>query len=78
MGYRGVDLVRDSGPGPLIRGIKARPGLNTQIANRVGLRPRLELAERHLAQLTTVADRVAFARLHFGVGTPAPRTSTKI
>lgn len=78
LGYQGVDLVLDSARGPLILEINARPGLNIQIANRVGLRPRLELAERHLAQLTTVADRVAFARLHFGVGTPAPRTSTKI
>ena len=51
LGYLGVDIVLDRDLGPLILELNARPGLNIQIANRRGLRGRLnavdELAPRH-------------------------------
>lgn len=49
LGYLGVDLVLDRRHGPLILELNARPGLNIQIANRVGLR-------RRLARLAGAAD----------------------
>ncbi len=42
LGYVGVDVVLDEVHGPLILELNARPGLNIQIANRRGLRHRLE------------------------------------
>lgn len=62
LGYQGVDLVLDRDLGPLILELNARPGLNIQIANRAGLRHRLDLVERHRRRLRTVERRVAFAR----------------
>lgn len=38
LGYVGVDLCIDRRHGPLVIEINARPGLNIQIANRIGLR----------------------------------------
>lgn len=66
LGYQGVDLVLDKNRGPLLLELNARPGLNIQIANRSGLRPRLELLERHpeLAKMPAT-ERVAFAKEHF-------------
>lgn len=68
LGYQGVDIVLDIDRGPLILELNARPGLNVQIANRAGLEPRLRLVEHHRDTLTTVEERVAFARQHFKVG----------
>jgi alpha-L-glutamate ligase-like protein len=65
LGYQGIDIVLDRDKGPLILELNARPGLAIQIANRTGLRTRLEIAERALPGLKTVADRVSFAREHF-------------
>jgi glutathione synthase/RimK-type ligase-like ATP-grasp enzyme len=42
MGYLGVDLVIEAAKGPLILELNARPGLNIQLANQCGLRPRLQ------------------------------------
>ncbi|MAF79008.1 MAG: alpha-L-glutamate ligase-like protein [Halobacteriovoraceae bacterium] len=42
MGYIGVDLVLDENAGPLLLEINARPGLSIQIANKAGLKPRLD------------------------------------
>ncbi|MCV6604657.1 MAG: alpha-L-glutamate ligase-like protein, partial [Porticoccaceae bacterium] len=42
LGYLGADVVLDSKRGPLILEINARPGLAIQIANRAGLRKRLQ------------------------------------
>jgi alpha-L-glutamate ligase-like protein len=66
MGYIGVDIVLDREHGPLILELNARPGLNIQIANRAGLLPRLRLVEQVHDKLSGTADRVAFAREHFG------------
>lgn len=41
LGYLGVDIVIDRDLGPMILEMNARPGLNIQIANCVGLRGRL-------------------------------------
>lgn len=49
LGYLGVDLVLDKEKGPLILELNARPGLNIQIANRVGLNPIYHAIERHAA-----------------------------
>jgi len=65
LGYQGIDIVLDRDKGPLILELNARPGLAIQMANQAGLRTRLELAERELPRLRTVADRIAFARERF-------------
>jgi len=41
LGYLGVDIVLDADLGPLILEMNARPGLSIQIANGIGLQPRL-------------------------------------
>jgi alpha-L-glutamate ligase-like protein len=46
LGYIGADFVLDSEKGPLMLELNARPGLNIQIANRVGLRLRLEAIDQ--------------------------------
>jgi hypothetical protein len=46
--------------------LNARPGLAIQIANRQGLRPRLDAVEAEHARLASVAERVRFARSRFG------------
>ena len=51
LGYLGVDLVIDRDLGPLMLEMNARPGLNIQIANGAGLRPRLEVIDRMRATL---------------------------
>lgn len=45
LGYLGADIVLDRFQGPLILEINARPGLNIQIANRVGLQERTGLVD---------------------------------
>lgn len=65
LGYQGVDIVLDKNLGPLILELNARPGLNIQIANQAGLLNRLRLVEQHYPHLTTLPDRVEFARHHF-------------
>jgi hypothetical protein len=67
-GCLGVDAVLDAHYGPLMLELNARPGISIQIANRAGLRHRLETAERWLDSLAVapnVEARVAFARDHF-------------
>ena len=66
LGYQGVDLVLDKVQGPLILELNARPGLNIQIANRAGLLPRLHMVEEQAERLTTLEDRLNFAKQYFG------------
>jgi alpha-L-glutamate ligase-like protein len=68
LGYQGIDIVLDRDKGPLILELNARPGLAIQMANRQGLRPRLEQVERHHAELKSIAERVAFAKERFAAG----------
>ena len=42
LGYLGVDIAIDQEQGPVVFEINARPGLGIQVANKVGLRQRLE------------------------------------
>jgi alpha-L-glutamate ligase-like protein len=65
LGYQGIDLVLDRQKGPLILELNARPGLNIQIANRTGLRSRLQAVDANLATLKSVAERIAFAQKNF-------------
>jgi len=67
LGYQGIDIVLDRELGPLVLELNARPGLNIQIANRAGLAPRLEKVKAARGALTTVAERIAFARETFAV-----------
>ena len=68
LGYQGIDIVLDRDKGPLILELNARPGLAIQMANREGLRLRLEQVERHHSELKTIAERVAFAKERFAAG----------
>jgi len=45
LGYVGADIVVDAARGPVVLELNARPGLAVQMANRAGLRPRLEAVE---------------------------------
>jgi alpha-L-glutamate ligase-like protein len=67
LGYQGIDIVLDRDRGPLILELNARPGLAIQIANRAGLKTRLQAVERHRTGLGSIAERVAFAKTHFAV-----------
>jgi alpha-L-glutamate ligase-like protein len=42
LGFLGVDIAIDENNGPLVFELNARPGLGIQMANNIGLRPRLE------------------------------------
>ncbi len=65
LGYQGVDLVLDKNKGPLILELNARPGLNIQIANGAGLVSRLGMVEKEAKNLTTLEDRLHFAKSTF-------------
>jgi hypothetical protein len=61
-------MVIDDQRGPLLLELNARPGLQIQIANRVGLRGRLELVEKAPPEIfETPGKRIAWARETFGV-----------
>ncbi|MEL6951162.1 MAG: alpha-L-glutamate ligase-like protein [Pseudomonadota bacterium] len=45
LGYLGVDIVIDKDLGPLMLEMNARPGLNIQIANDAGLKPRFAVID---------------------------------
>jgi alpha-L-glutamate ligase-like protein len=67
LGFLGVDMVIDDQRGPLLLELNARPGLQIQIANRSGLRGRLELVEKAPPEIFETPDgRVAWARETFG------------
>jgi len=66
LGYQGVDIVLDREKGPMILELNARPGLAIQIANRSGLRSRLQIVEKCYRELKTPEDRVDFAQNRFG------------
>jgi alpha-L-glutamate ligase-like protein len=48
LGYVGADVVLDARLGPVILELNARPGLAIQLANRVGLLPRLDAVDARL------------------------------
>ncbi len=59
LGYLGVDIVLDRDLGPLILELNARPGLNIQIANRRGIRHRLDAVDTHCAALCDAVENPA-------------------
>jgi alpha-L-glutamate ligase-like protein len=61
LGYLGVDIVLDRDLGPLILELNARPGLNIQLANRRGLRSRLEAIEALGDRSEAPEQRVAWS-----------------
>lgn len=65
LGYVGVDMVIDRDRGPLILEMNARPGLNIQIANRSGLKPRLSRVDALFEAGASPARRAAVARETF-------------
>jgi hypothetical protein len=68
LGYVGADVVLDARLGPVILELNARPGLAIQLANRVGLLPRLDAVDARLgpkggeAPNPTLEQRIALGR----------------
>lgn len=62
LGLLGVDIVLDRTLGPLMLEMNARPGLSIQIANKIGLLPRLRQVERMAQIPASVEARVALAK----------------
>ena len=65
LGYLGVDLVIDRDLGPLMLEMNARPGLNIQIANGAGLKPRFAGFDAYIAGHPvpeSAAERAAISR----------------
>ena len=66
LGYIGVDLVIDRDRGPLLLELNARPGLAIQLANRKGLKERLDRIDQAPAEIFAPAEaRVQWARETF-------------
>ena len=65
LGYLGVDIVLDRDRGPLILEMTARPGLNIQIANGVGLAARLRRIDVIHDAAAGPAERAERARQEF-------------
>jgi alpha-L-glutamate ligase-like protein len=68
MGYIGVDLILDDTVGPMLLEINARPGISIQVANRAGLKGRLDKVDAVIDTLKTTEDKVAFAMSAFPAG----------
>lgn len=64
LGYVGVDIMLDQEKGPLIVELNARPGLGIQVANRAGLRVRLERVEG--LKIKSINRSVRIAKNLFG------------
>ncbi|MGX2041960.1 alpha-L-glutamate ligase-like protein [Methylocaldum sp. MU1018] len=62
LGFIGVDIVLDKNFGPLMLEINARPGLSIQLANKIGILPRLRRIERMSEIPASVEDRVKLAQ----------------
>jgi len=77
LGYLGCDIVIDEARGPLILELNARPGLSVQIANGVGLLPRLRLIESLEDFPVSVEERVEFSMHHFATAHAAARPASQ-
>jgi alpha-L-glutamate ligase-like protein len=58
LGYLGVDFVLDIRQGPVVLEANARPGLAIQVANRCGLRPRINLIDAEPAEMRRPERRI--------------------
>jgi len=65
LGYLGVDMVIDRDRGPLILEMNARPGLNIQIANGVGLADRISRIDAIHDASALPEERAAVSRREF-------------
>lgn len=63
LGYLGVDIVMDRDKGPLMLELNARPGLNVQIANQMGLLDNLSKVERIKDLPEDVEERLVMAKV---------------
>lgn len=62
LGYIGVDIVLDRDLGPMVLELNARPGLSIQLANKVGLQPRLQHIQRLSEIPSSAAERVVLGK----------------
>lgn len=62
LGFIGVDIVLDETQGPMMLEVNARPGLSIQLANRLGLLPRLRHVEALKSIPTEISERVQAAK----------------
>ena len=67
LGYLGADLVLDRLQGPLLLELNARPGLAIQIANGIGLLPRLQQIEALSNIKISVDERVNYVKTQFQI-----------
>jgi len=68
LGYLGIDMIIDKDRGPLLLELNARPGLAIQLANRAGLRERLERVEKAPSEVFNKPEtRVSWALEAFGM-----------
>jgi alpha-L-glutamate ligase-like protein len=66
LGYIGVDLVIDRDRGPLLLELNARPGLAIQLANRKGLKARLDKIDQAPPEVfASPESRVQWAKRNF-------------
>ncbi len=63
--YLGADIVLDKNKGPLVLELNARPGLAIQIANGMGMLPRLQHIESLDRRHPSIEKRVAYAQENF-------------
>jgi len=61
LGYLGADIVLDKNRGPLLLELNARPGLAIQIANGMGMQPRLSVIDSQSDVERTAEERVAYS-----------------
>jgi glutathione synthase/RimK-type ligase-like ATP-grasp enzyme len=62
LGYVGADVVVDAHHGPLILELNARPGLAIQVANRMGLVPRLHAVDARVRPEMEWPERIELGR----------------
>lgn len=65
LGYLGADVVLDKNHGPMLLELNARPGLAIQIANGMGLLPRLQQIEKLNTDKMSLEERLAYCKAHF-------------
>ncbi len=66
LGYLGADIVLDKKRGPLLLELNARPGLAIQIANGMGMQPRISMIDTQRDVERMAEERVAYAMDVFG------------
>ena len=65
LGYLGIDLALDINRGPLLLELNARPGLSIQIANGVGILPRLKQIESLGMEHMPLTKRIEYVKKAF-------------